>query len=76
MKLFSLTEGKSATRRHCWRLVLSGWACSVTNGLGLWAELLPFETQGRLEVGSVGPQSSHQPQVTLARPQDGFPVEV
>lgn len=59
MELFSLTEGKPVTRRHCSRPVLSGWAPAETRRLGLWAELLPFETQGRLEVKNVGPCSSH-----------------
>lgn len=59
MELFSLTEGKPVTHRHCSRPVLSGWAPAETSRLALWAELLPFETQGRLKVKNGGPWSSH-----------------
>ena len=75
IKLYFLPQrGKSVTRRalfpgSCFPGGLGcGGACAFP---GLLAELFPFETQGRLEVGNVGPWCSHRRRATPARPQDG-----
>lgn len=72
---YSLPQGgASVTRRVLFpgSCFPGGLGCSGACALpGLLAELFPFETQGRLEVGNVGPRSSHRCRATPARPQDG-----
>lgn len=75
VKLYFLPQrGKSVTRRALFpgSCFPGGLSCSGACAFpGLLAELFPFETPGRLEVGSVGPRSSHRCRATPARPQDG-----
>lgn len=74
-KLYFLPQrGKSVTRRALFpgSCFPGGLSCSGACAFpGLLAELFPFETPGRLEVGNVGPRSSHRCRATPARPQDG-----
>lgn len=65
-------RGKSVTRRSLFPAPAfrEGWVCDgACAPLGLLAELFPFETQGRLEVGNVGPWLSHAAGLGQPRPQ-------